>query len=186
MAAGLFAVVGGREAEPATVQNLTVDGTIDLEGEIAAVGGIAGMGMNASFINCSNGVSISVTSTVTSSDSPYTGVGGILGIGVMRADITDCTNKSTTTINITSSSPIVGGILGFGLGMEKITVVNSVNHGTVIAVDTDGGSENGAGGIAGAAIGTSIVNCYNSGNLSTTGSVGTGGIFGLLGIEEGD
>ncbi|WP_379139112.1 beta strand repeat-containing protein, partial [Paenibacillus sp. sgz500958] len=182
-AAGLFGAVSGQddEAEHIVIQNVTVDGTISASGEIYAVGGIAGIGSNVEFINCNNGVSISVVAAVMDwgdSDIDTTCVAGIVGLGY-KANITDSTNKSNATINVESTSSLVGGIIG--LGNESTTISNSVNHGTVVAKDTDGGMESGAGGIAGVkGKGTSIINCYNTGDVSTEGSEWTGGIAGII------
>jgi len=182
MFAGLFGAIVGQddEGEPVDIAivDVTVDGTITLSGDIVGVGGIAGGGGFVDFINCNNGVSISVVSTLTGTDTEIMGAGGILGIGLFSANIMDCTNQSNATINFEASKPKVGGIIGTGFGIVEITILNSVNHGTVIAIDTDGDIDNGAGGIGGFIVGTNVINCYNTGAVSTVGEVNTGGIVG--------
>ncbi len=185
LAAGLFAIVlGDEEDERALVQNVTVEGRIDMEGEVAAVGGIAGIGWNVDMVNCHNGISISIVSTTVMSDEiQFNGTGGILGIGIISANITGCTNQDGATIEIEAPSPVAGGIIGFGLGMESMAILDSANYGTVIVKYPDGRDTSAAGGIAGATIGAGIINCYNRGAVSSEGYVATGGIAGILGLS---
>ncbi|MBN2259850.1 MAG: InlB B-repeat-containing protein [Clostridiales bacterium] len=182
--AGLFAgVMTNNDTErPLIIQNLTVDGTIDLTGEIKVVGGIAGMAENVNFINCNSGVSISVVvPSEFNEDSPAVGVGGILGAAVRAISISDCSNKANTRISIESKMPIAGGIIGLAYSFnEDIRIINSENHGTIIAKNTDANSEGTAGGIGGGLMFVSVTNCYNSGDISTEGNVRTGGIAGIL------
>ncbi|PKM55661.1 MAG: hypothetical protein CVV00_03030 [Firmicutes bacterium HGW-Firmicutes-5] len=180
--AGLFTAVGIIEdtEETTTIQNLTVDGTINLTGEVVAVGGITGMGVRVNFINCHNGVSISAVKTLESNEeNELRGVGGIIGIGFLSVSITDSSNKSNTTISLESIAPVVGGIIGIGLNFEENAIINSENHGTIIAKNTDGDSQGSVGGIAGMILLTSLINCYNTGDITAEGAVKVGGVAGV-------
>jgi len=119
--------------------------------------------------------------STSESEAPLTGVGGILGVGIGKVTITDCTNKSGVILNEEAQTTVIGGIIGLGFDISDhgIVVSNCVNRGTIIAKSTTNAEMNSAGGIAGTIVSIKLINCYNTGNVSAEGQLRIGGIVGM-------
>ncbi len=111
-----------------------------------------------------------------SSESGY-GVGGIVGYCQdvpLSLQIINCENHGTIKSNASGDAK-VGGIVGFN---RFATFENVLNTGDVIA---KGDMVGGICGYSSAANYTKYVNCYNTGNVSTTYSnANIGGIVGMV------
>ena len=128
------------------------------------IGGIVGYADYWSqILNCSNGAAIETEGV------GYAYVGGIVGNCEGTADILGCTNFNSISVHIenASSTPAIGGILGYGI----TEVQNCANYGAISAThqktDTQSTVASGAvnvGGIIGCGIKCS--NCYNAADLS--------------------
>ncbi|MBQ9428263.1 MAG: hypothetical protein IJU41_01820, partial [Clostridia bacterium] len=139
---GLFGVING-----ATIENLTVEGTIETSVGLR-VGGIAAIAKDdlpSQIRNCTNRVDVTVTTS-----SVVAGIGGILG----RLDCTDtsskakahwvisgCKNEGT----ITCSTTYTGGIVGLLSAANKngdyaqVDIFNNWNDGDVSAAQRPAG-----------------------------------------------
>ncbi len=175
----LFATVSG------TVKNLTVEGTVSVNGLAAAVAQTSNGGTFKNILNTA-----SVTSTSTSSTASENAVGGIFALGLGESTVADCKNTGAVsghwwaagiaanmstgsggtlkaescynTGNITSGAKEAGGIIGHG-GSIGINVTDCHNSGTVSGHITE------SGGIVGYVLGPATVkNCTNSGTVKNT------------------
>lgn len=144
----------------ATVQSLTVSGTVEPEGTKSGLGLLAGR--NEGTIR-----SCAVKGTVTGDES----IGGIVGVNEATGVVLDCLSQAVVT-----GSTNAGGIAGRSEG----TIQGCVNEG---AINTDGDqSPTNTGGITGKS--TGVINaCTNKGEIGYQ-HVGynTGGI---VGIQDG-
>ncbi|WP_294825199.1 hypothetical protein, partial [uncultured Flavobacterium sp.] len=141
------------------------------------IGGIIGSTYN-SYIYPSNPITISGcinTGNISCNKVEY--LGGILGYGLARPNITvsDCENRGAITVS--QFSAYVGGVIGFGM-----TIRDCHNYGD-IQVSGEAMMVGGLGGIVAAM----ISNCHNEGSLSATGQIGgIGGIAAGLGNIAAD
>ncbi len=149
---GLFGYIGS-----ATIQDLTVEGSVTATGANAA--GIVAQVYSASptLTNCINKATVSGTGNV----------GGIVGSG-SGTTILDCRNEGA----ITGTSNYVGGIGG---NAGSTTITGCVNKGTITGLI-------GTGGIAGLTSGA----ISTSGNIGVvTGTANVGGIAGAYNVANG-
>ena len=180
----------GSLQEKGIVKNLNIyEGTIIGN---TRVGGIAGAS-NGKIINCTNKATI----IAQDNENTYSGllVGGIVG-EIEKGSIDNCKNYGNVTAKDdslkTEKGKFVGGIVGqVYVGEEEdITISNCTNGGTIIAVYQS------VGGIIGRSLRKegstnkiTIINCNNSGEVSTGDSeklastVGAGGIIGVANTE---
>ena len=178
-----FGYIGSSSA-PATVKNLTVEGTVtggDNTGGI--VGGVSGSKSNPSLVeNCVSRVKVTGTGDyvggVTGGNSycilrncrnegsvEGTGdcVGGVTGINSSSSTITACTN----TGSVKGTGYKVGGVVGDNISSSTITACT--NTGSV-----EGKSYN-VGGVVGENTSSTITACYNTGSVegsSTSNNIG--------------
>ena len=159
--------VMGFAADGLTITNCTNKGNVSGK---AHIGGIAGLlnENNIELENCSNSGKI-----LNSSD--YTG--GIVGTSESSNIISNCVNSGS----IISKGKRTGGIVGNTLLSNRI--INCINKGYVE------GAGQVLGGVAGILFGT-LENCYNTGNIKSTGIptatievCAIGGIVGATGDE---
>jgi hypothetical protein len=178
-AAGLFSFLPPK----AVIQDLTVTGTVDVDGGEDAIGGV--VGYNSGIINkVNNGV-------VVTAGSAYN-VGGIAGFndgyyfnGVNSADATDKYVAQGVIVNCENNGAVtgmnkVGGITGENAG--KIS--SCANYAKVDG--TNASSKNGVGGIAGRAGNNNtayerslIIDCLNAGEVGRSGQKWVGGMTGF-------
>ena len=166
---GLFGSVSG------TVENLTLKG-FQIHATVDKAGGVAGIVTKTGVIrNCT------ADGTIEGGiyESQYCGgyFGGIAGDNF--GNITGCTAIGTYT-----GVELIGGIVGNTRGyFGTISISDCTNHASVTAKTQSGG------GIAGASVGTKILNCRNDGAIACTGDAeghqdplyngaGAGGIVG--------
>ena len=178
--AGLFGRVGKSADGTAvgTIQNLTVDGTINVQCESGEtyIGGIAAWCYGA-IRNCTNRVSVEVNAGDNNSGMVL--IGGIAGNGyeydykAIPAAISNCLNAGDVKLNGKNTFYFVGGIVGIGANVNACW-----NTAKVTTSSTAG--ENGAwlGGIIGGTLFGPAVNCYNEGAVIGAAGVTCGGIAG--------
>ena len=176
--------------EKGIVKNLNIyEGTIIGN---TRVGGIAGASIGK-IINCTN------KATIIAQDNENTNsgivVGGIVGL-INKGSLDNCKNYGNVTAKDdalkTGKGKSAGGIVGQAYASmgEDITISNCTNSGTIIAVYQQ------VGGIVGCSARkegstnkVTIINCNNSGKVSTGDSeklastVGAGGIIGVANTE---
>ncbi|MBR5983285.1 MAG: fibronectin type III domain-containing protein [Bacteroidales bacterium] len=195
---GLYGALG-LSAVLSSISNCTVsvaNAEVVLQSS-AYASGIIGMAQNSNITNCTNNLSINVTSSMSfaggiaiaisggsvnsctnnASVAARYGAGGIVGIiSENGTSITSCLN--TGNINGLISA---GGILGVGMGVtgDATTIDKCMNTGKLSAIIAH---ENYFGGIAGLwqddNSSISISNCANYGSFSEL-LLATGGIFGV-------
>ena len=195
---GIYGALG-LSASSSSISNCTVlvaNAEVVLQSGINA-GGIIGMAQNSNITNCTNNLSINVTSSMSfaggiavgisggsvnsctnnASIAARYGAGGIVGlISEKGASISSCLN--TGNINGIISA---GGILGVGMNVsvDAVTIDKCMNTGKLSATVA---YENYFGGIAGlcqdCSSNISISNCANYGSFSEL-LLATGGIFGV-------
>ena len=169
--AGLFGYVTGGSSQ--TIQNLTVGGSISVDGKVAYAGGIAacveGSDRNnrISIYNCHNNVNVSLDK-VKVLDA---GAGGIAG-KTKNVQLSNCSNEGNISIPSAEKGGIlyyVGGLVGTAAGATRIQT--SYNSGTVWGSHT-------AGGLVGASTGYACeyYSSYNAGEVS--GTLNAGGLAG--------
>ena len=152
---GLFGYIEG-----AVIQNLSIQGEIQLFSNGSAAGGIVGLGSGI-LLNCSSNINI---------EAKGVGVGGIVGKSWSKVEIINCSNFG----KISNTSESTGGI--FGRSEGDTNIYNSYNIGEIAATGYQ------VGGIVGYCVGNvNILNTYNSGRISQKGSNGRGGIVGAIG-----
>ena len=155
---GLLGKVEGTGAEVlGTIQNCENYGEVTSitkggEGNSSYAGGIWGCG-SGKLIDCKNNAKVLGANNA----------GGIAG-NIENGEITSCTNSA----EITAYYQCVGGICGTVSG--SVAISECINSGDIAINDTSEGGNAGVGGICGGSWipmkAISIVNCYNSGNLS--------------------
>ncbi|MGI6216177.1 MAG: cell wall-binding repeat-containing protein [Coriobacteriales bacterium] len=178
---GLFGYLGYSSSDDidyATVENLTVRGTVTNSDDVSSAtgtmhkytGGIAAYGYCSKIINCKSYVSVSspgymgsayAKTYISSSSTAFTG--GIAGMVTGYSDTTttgifDCTNYGS----VSTSSFVAGGILGYS--NMYTTLRNDDNEGDVTTAGCF------TGGVLGVAGGYSekVINCLNSGKVTST------------------
>ena len=173
----------------ATIQNLTVNGSISTSSGSYASGICAYASNSSSIMNCHNKASLSVS---TSAKISYP-VGGICGYAASStiADSDNTGNVSLTAsyLGSTSFSYYVSGICGYA---TTSSITNSYNTGSVSLISSYSdfsyasySPRNNVGGIVGSTDGSFTINdCYNTGKISATvatncyGYTRSGGIVG--------
>lgn len=181
--AGFFLATSG-----ATIQNLTVSGSINVTGHGKAGGIIALVLTDTTITNCHSKVRI--TANVTS-NFVAAGIAASVGDNVK---IDRCSNSGAINAKIADaqgSELVVGGIVGnmFVLGSGS-SIKNCANTGSLTAITTDSKANMVyLGGVAGnmlvsdsgPSVNAAVENCCNSGELifDSSGSVGVGGIAGV-------
>lgn len=176
-------------------------GTIEKTSNTGEVTGGANIGGIVGFNNGSITNSINSGNIISESITSYGYAAGIVGYNTALGTI----HKSSNTGNVTSSKIYIGGIVGFAeangvtsvkecyntgkingkmyvggvIGYNQITVENCYNIGEVC------GNRN-VGGVAGYSVSrnktiSSLINCYNAGNISYTGEnpMDIGSVVGL-------
>lgn len=173
--AGLFGRVGKSADGTAvgTIQNLTVDGTINVQCESGEtyIGGIAAWCYGA-IRNCTNRVSVEVNA---GDNSRRAFIGGIAGNGYDRnipATISNCLNAGDVRLNGKNMPYFVGGIVGMGAN------VNACWNTAKVTSSTNRKSGVWLGGIIGGTLFGPAVNCYNEGAVIGAAGVTCGGIAG--------
>lgn len=173
--AGLFGRVGKSADGTAvgTIQNLTVDGTINVQCESGEtyIGGIAAWCYGA-IRNCTNRVSVEVNA---GDNSRRAFIGGIAGNGYDRnipATISNCLNAGDVRLNGKNMPYFVGGIVGMGAN------VNACWNTAKVTSSTNRKSGVWLGGIIGGTLFGPAVNCYNEGAVIGAEGVTCGGIAG--------
>lgn len=175
---GFFLATNG-----ATVQNLTVSGSIDVTGQNAA-GGIVVLALADTTINnCHSAVQI------RANVAGGFNAGGIAGRIGSNVKIGGCSNSGEINVTVTSNNEdgdelYVGGITGIILGSGSF--VKSCASAGALTASTLGSDGNTVylGGIIGhlmASGDASVINCYSAGtlNANASGSTAAGGIAGL-------
>ena len=173
---GIIGILG----EKGVVENLnTYEGTIIGK---TCVGGIVGAS-KGKIINCTNKLTIIAQDDETSNSGQM--AGGIVGWAT-KGSIEDCKNYGNVTTKddsvLTGKGKFAGGIVGYVLLEDEITISNCTNSGTVLAVYQQAGGIVGSKAYGGIAL--TIENCTNSGAVSTGDSEGVlnnglvGGIIG--------
>lgn len=144
-----------------TVQNLTVEGTIDLTNSASVSNGYIGGVIGA----CSGSVTLNnvhsnVDITITRVKGNWARVGGLVGNGG-SITITNCSNSGDI-----SGYQYVGGIVGY---IANGTVTGCYNAGEISGYQY-------AGGIAAAGAPGTVTSCYNVGGVTATNNY-VGGII---------
>lgn len=161
---GLFGYVGNS----CIIRNVGVASGVINAPRSSFVGGIAMWSNGADIINCFNGADIFC--------GGYSG--GI--VGTVRDGGDSTVKNCCNTGNITTESGAVGGIIGHldttrsGYVTVNVTIENCYNTGNIKAQDS-------VGGIVGRAQdGHRILNCYNSGLITSSDDNSAGGIAGAV------
>jgi hypothetical protein len=137
-------------------------------------GGVVGIMSSGNISGCYN------TGTVNGTAVRTGGVVGSVGDSVNAgyfATVTKCYNTGTVNGNTINSSR-VGGVAGYAVNGS--TISESFNSGAITNVGKESDSTSRIGGILGfiSTVGSnSVINCYNTGNITTTYSI-AGGILG--------
>ena len=160
---GLFGYVFG-----GTIQNLTVNGTVELTVNASAyVGGIVGYNKEGTITNCRNESAIHIEGAV---NTGYY-VGGIVGQD-FAGTVTKCRNEGDVT-----GDSRAGGIVGGNNTKDTTTIENCRNEGDVTGDYAGGimGSVCNGWGRPVESIQAKIENCWNEGKV--TGDSRAGGIM---------
>ncbi len=154
----------------AKLDNITViNPTIKVNSNMSAyVGGIIGFKQGGEISNCmiikDNNTSV-IECTVT--QTTYTAhAGGIVGAFERGGKIDYCANSVNVITNCSYSS-FCGGIVGYSSG--ELNVGKSYNTGNITAAENSNMKYylNGVGGIIGKHVSGKIVDCFNSGKISS-------------------
>ncbi len=176
--AGLFGYIQG-----ATIQNLTMlDTKIDVKVNSdkdkylkVVAGSIAGYAVDSSIINCftTGTIKANAHNEFLQHKEVSCYAGGIAGL-VKNTTVRDCSNTATvSTVASTkypSGSTVTGGIVGYafpGSLLERCCNAGCVSS-TVTCNESMSGAYPDTGGIVGCSDGADIIDCRNSGNVSTT------------------
>ena len=171
--ANVGGIMGWGGGKGTTVSNCTNHGTVSCGTGIAAegtlannvggvIGGISGNADEpASVVNCSNRASVNV----------HGNGGGVVGNIGSAVTLERLSNYGDVTSTCTNGR--VGGVAG-NLGAANVSLSESFNKGKVSGIKAN------LGGLVGYAIGASVRNCYNSGDvaLSSGNNANNGGIVG--------
>lgn len=175
---GLFASTSN-----ATVKNVGLE-NVNINGNAAYIGGLIGNATTTNITNCyttgtiNNSYSGSISSFASGSYS--CGTGGLVGYTYTPGGQTAIFDNIYSSVDVTSSSDCVGGLIGsgkVGFSNGKFDIKNAYAIGNV-------SGKNGVGGFIGAMYNdednssdiTDIRNCYSGGNV--TGGNEVGGFFG--------
>ncbi|MDD4250768.1 MAG: hypothetical protein PHX27_01085 [Candidatus ainarchaeum sp.] len=142
-----------------TINNIFCSGTIKGKSNGVYTGGIIG------YFQLSNLTKIHNTSNVIGGQY----VGGISG----KIENYSTINQSYNTGNIISNSQHIGGLAGYL--NSNVSINDSYNTGNI---SFNSGLKQYYGGIAGTIVGSQIINCYNTGNI--TGLTNSAGITPLV------
>lgn len=177
----------GTETSRITIEGITVNGAINTGGSTyTSAGGLVGGVYNVDFVDCTNNVNISLSSTSTA-DLIAGGIAGVTSASGDTSTFVGCTNTGMISVSSSSSSSvdtIAGGILGFGYTTGEKTLNNCTNTGSVtVTTSTANGGIVAAGGISGRLREADITYCSNSGDIkldtdSTNSYKPAGGIVG--------
>ena len=162
---GLFGYVKGTDSENAIISDLTVDGFINTKA--SDVGGVVGYAQYTKLENLTSHVTIAVERK--SNNDTIGVVGGIVG-ELIRGNITHCVNTGDITAE---KQEKVGGVAGY---VSTANITKSGNSGKIVC----GGYSGGVAGLYAVSSGAktkTIVNCYNTGDVVSTGTQ-VGGIVG--------
>lgn len=148
----------------ATIQNLTVEGTVSTSGY---AGGLVGLVAGASTIqNCVN--LCDVTGGVL-------GTGGLVGYASANVALEACVNAGTV-----QGSRYVGGLIGQSAKEAVPTVKRSLNTGVVEATSQSGGNAD-LGGIIGLTYTLSVTDCVNLGEIIAAHASAKQSVGGIVG-----
>jgi hypothetical protein len=157
------------------VENVQVDGTINLLGTTASVvGGLAGVELDVNLVNCAASVSI------TSANKFYAG-GGLVGYDLSGGKIVR-SHASGDLVSGLGKKAIAGGLLGeAGQSLQFADIEES--YATVnVTVSSSDNEHTYAGGLVG--IGATVSNSYATGKVTGGGSATLGGLVGT-GVDGG-
>ncbi len=172
--------------EDATVENLTVNGSIYCSEPYAFVGGLAGRARgNVTVRNCVN------NATISSLARGSAGVGGLIGgyddnVEYQQKDvalqIADCANNGLIVVTGADSNTYVGGLVGANANCVQLE--NCQNTGDISSPGTWVGGLLGQAGYQTGACKPTITNCQNAGTL--VGAAGkTNALYGKGVIASG-
>lgn len=163
----------GTTAKPATVTNVSVQGTVTSNASRA--GGFCGNSVSATFVNCKSDVTV----TSTSSD-----VAGFVGRAQQTVSFTDCEAKVNLSSSLASKNR-VGGFVGY-LNTTTASFENcKVLAGSVIE-DNSGkassaiGMYGGLAGYDGSTESTTIKNCFVDATLKTVNCQSVSGLVAIV------
>ncbi len=181
--AGLFAAL-----YDSTIENLTVDGSIEFSTPVSMnvdCGGIAGYASNSDISSCINKVNIDISHDAETLTSSELLVGGIVG-DARNSSFSDCENSGSIKVCGGSFGTNCGGIAGH---IFNSVVTGCINKGSVEA-QLGYEEPTRAGGIAGYSQLTHIDSCRNNADVSAQssflGNAYAGGIAGELLGEDND
>lgn len=188
---GMFKVISG------TVRNLTLAGTLKVEGEFnkeSHIGALAGESHGATIENVKNSVSVSVKQT--SGGAVCIIPAGIIGKATQGLTMDKCVNNAEIRFESTAAYHMAGGLVGaYGKDEFKIRMTDCRNTGTLTLISGDKANWNYAGGIISniqgnvtaegeAGYGFEISDCKSSGSIDIKGvaKVRGGGVCGRINI----
>ncbi len=178
--------------EGAAITNSRNEGTVSTKGGYNA-GIVAKMDAGTVVDNCVNtgslttldnksgnigGITATSSGTVknSSNTAAITGTSALSGV-VANASKGYLIENCFNTANITGTSSGIGGVLGKGGSSSTGVIKDCYNEGNI-----QGSGD--TGGLVGSLdSGATVENCYNKGDVTTTKSSNTGGVFGIV---EGD
>ena len=186
---GMFKVVSG------TVRNLSLAGTLKVEGEFnveAHIGALAGEAHGATIENCNNFVSVSVKQT--GGKVVCIIPAGLVGKATQGLTMTKCTNNAEIKFESANAYHMAGGLVGaYGKDEFKIKMTDCKNVGTLTMISGDTANWNYVAGIisniqgnitaAGdEGYGFEMKNCESSGDIDIKGvaKVRGGGVCGRI------
>ncbi|MBR2479244.1 MAG: endonuclease/exonuclease/phosphatase family protein [Clostridia bacterium] len=176
---GVGGFIGRIPAVNATIENSTVNGTVENAG--IATGGFIGCITNSGQVSgsefvikdCETNADIENLRSQASSERRYYGTGGFVGnitASTGNLIIDDCVNSGNIVANVNS-----GGFVGNGQGGMIVELESCVNNGAVTVT----GSAVSAGGFVGKAYQASFLfsdeagtNCVNNGNITAESFAG--------------
>lgn len=188
---GMFKVVSG------TVRNLTLAGTLKVEGEFnkeSHIGALAGESHGAVIEDVKNSVSVSVKQT--SGGAVCIIPAGIIGKATQGLTMNRCVNNGEIKFESTTAYHMAGGLVGaYGKDEFKIKMADCKNLGTLTLTSGDASNWNYAGGIISniqgnittegeEGYGFEITNCEGQGDIDLKGVAKTraGGVCGRINI----
>ncbi|MFR9598705.1 MAG: GLUG motif-containing protein [Rikenellaceae bacterium] len=153
------------ETDGATIQNLTIEGTITNTGATSEMSGaFVGKATNSIFSSCA-------TTSETTVSGKYRNTGGLVGWAV-GTTFTNCKNYATVI-----GAQYTGGIVATVSTDSPSTFTNCTNYGSVS--DQSGSVCGHLGGIVGYYSGSSTMSgCTNEGDITSTYSFYIGGLVG--------
>lgn len=156
------------------ISDLTADVNITTltSDPVTCAGGIVAYATSSTISNCSIKGNIAISKAATGGN-----IGGICGNFFTDGKIENCTSLLSLLSVLNGDSVKVGGIAGRIFG--TVTINNCVNESTM-AITNSTSTDNYIGGITGDCIDSSITNCINKNNITTSGPCWVGGIAGLV------